>query len=206
MDHSTFTKTENWHGSYYELCFELGPSGDDETLLTAIRRLWTYPNLSGPWRNRKDYDSDLAALAISGDSYHFYYGTLSVPSADRVGCLTCVVREPDGSDWLDLCIPTGMLERVYDIQYPLYSEPNPWIPPLNSLFIDIAIHFYAEIDFQLAVIGEEASGLTDAGSVTIAELERGLFLLPEPLASSLNVQDASQLCSPGLYRVGSTGG
>ena len=206
MEHSTFITPENLHGSYYELCFELGPSGDDETLLAALQCLWSFPKLRGPWYDRQDFGGFDAALTVSGKSHHICYGTLAVPDADRIGCLTCVVREPEGSDWLDLCIPTGMLELFYDIQYPLYFEPNPWIPPINSLFIDIAINFFAKIGFRLGIIGEEASGLTDADSITSAELDRGLFLLPEPLASSLDVLDASELFSPGLYRVGSTGG
>ena len=205
MEHATFIKAENWHGSYYELCIELGASGHDHRLLAALQRLWSFPTLGGPWREHDEFGADPYEVTIAGVSDRFY-GTLAIPDADTVGCLTCVVREPDGSVWLDLCIPTGMLELVYDVQYPLYFESNPWIPPLNSLFVDIANHFHAEIGFRLAIIGEESSGLTDADSITKPDLDRGLFLLPETLATSLSVQDQSQMCSQGLYRIGKTGG
>jgi len=206
VEHATFNKAENWHGSYYELCIELGPSGHDDRLLAALRRLWSFPALGGPWSDRDSFGTAPCEVTVSGDLHHFYYGTLAKLDADTVGCLTCVAREPDGSDWLDLCIPTGMLEIVCDIQYPLYFESNPWIPPLNSLFVDIANHVHAEVGFRLAIIGEETSGLTDAASLTKTDLERGLFLLPETLARSLGVEYQSQLCSQGLYRIGITGG
>ena len=45
----------------------------------------------------------------------------------QLGCVTHVVRETDGSDWLGLCVPTGMLELVYDVAYPLYFESNLWM-------------------------------------------------------------------------------
>jgi len=131
VDHNAFVKPENWYGSHYELCFELGPSGDDATLLSALRCLWSLPQLAGPWIDPHAYGGRTSVFAIADDSVPMYHGVLTIPDGHRVGCLTCVLREPDGSDWLDLCIPEGMLELVYDISYPLYFSPNPWMTVLT---------------------------------------------------------------------------
>src|SRR5262245_54288948 len=106
MNLDLFLNSENWHGSYYELCLELGVSGDDEVLLGALRLLWSQPSLQGPWTDRTQFGSQCSEFKTANGVAAPHYGVLNVDNAE-LGCVTHVVRETDGSDWLDLCVPTG---------------------------------------------------------------------------------------------------
>jgi hypothetical protein len=205
MDAQTFRTPENWHGSYYELCLELGPAGDNARLLAALRSLWSQPMLSGSWTARESYGSEPSDFQIDENWVVPHYGVLTIDES-QLGCVTHVVRETDGSDWLDLCVPTGMLELVYDVAYPLYFESNPWITPLNALFVSLAVTVHERNPFRLAIIGQEASGLTDADSITREDIARGLFVMSETTVEKLAIRDSAIHCADGLYSVGSTGG
>ncbi len=205
MDAQTFRTAENWQGSYYELCLELHPAGDDSRLLAALRSIWSQPAFAGSWTDRESYGSAINEFQINEEWVVPHYGVLTIGES-QLGCVTHVVRETDGSDWLDLCVPTGMLELVYHVAYPLYFESNPWIAPLNAYFVSLAATVYKQIPFRLAIIGEEASGLTDASSITPADVSRCLFVMPDSLVDGLCVRDSAIKCGDGLYSVGSTGG
>lgn len=119
MDRETFLNDDNWLGSYYELCLELGPTGDDGRLKNAVAHLWSRPQLDGSWTDRASCNENPPPIEFSDGFIPPRYGIITLTSGDRLGCVTHTVRETDGSDWLDLCIPTGMLELVFDTHYPL---------------------------------------------------------------------------------------
>lgn len=70
----------------------------------------------------------------------FTNGVIALPSAGReIGCTILSVRDPV-SDWLDVAIPTGMLELAYPVAYPLTDESNPWISEVERRLVDVAVH------------------------------------------------------------------
>ena len=76
---------------------------------------------------------------------------------NRLGVRAIVLRETEGSDWIALCVPTGMMERRgYRIEDPL-SEG--FLGALDRAFLKIAEQICASAPFDLALFGEEVSGL-----------------------------------------------
>lgn len=184
MERSEFTREENWHGSFYELCLELGPVGDDALATRALEVLWRQPELHGPWLARSDYDAAAVPIVPSVHQAN-YYGWLTLPDGKNVGCASYLIRIEGESDWLDLSIPTGMLELRYPLTYPLDSSDNPWQVQVDGLFARIAGAIYKEAPFQLGLIGEEASGANSAANLTKEDCERGGLLVPSPLWQKL---------------------
>jgi hypothetical protein len=182
MNRADFLERENWHGSYYELAMEFVPRSDDTRLLAAIRALWSAPDLRGPWRKREDFgkESRLPA-ALEADGSNHLYGVLQLTDGSELGCLSMTVREADGADWLDFCVPTGMLRRAQPVQSPVTRRANPWLMALDERFVALAERIYAVAPFALAAIGEEVSGEWRAATITAAKLARGGIILPPAL-------------------------
>ncbi|MEX1098287.1 MAG: hypothetical protein WED34_19740 [Planctomycetales bacterium] len=185
MDRATFVDRENWRGSYYELAIELGPAGDDERLVEALRELWSHCLLRGPWTLREKYPGP-SHVPDAGASSHHLYG---IGDLGRIGlgCVSHVLRENDGSDWLDLCIPMGMLELAFPVRHPLEYEPNAWIHRVDYFFARIAHQVYSSGGFRLALIGEEVSGAVSSATIADSVCDRQmLMLLPESLWNQLS--------------------
>lgn len=202
MDRDTFVCDENWFGSYYELAIELGPTGDDERLCTALEHVWSLPQLRGSWIAKSDFDLQSSPIECRDGIVFSRYGVITLTSEISVGCVTHTVREPDGSDWLDLCIPTGMLGHCYDVQYPLDCATNPWMVQIDRLFAQMAASVFRSIPFQLAIIGEEVSGITHAATITSEDCRFCPFLLPELLWQRLGLSSSRQVLTPGLIAIG----
>lgn len=206
MDRSLYRKPENWYGSYYELAVELQPTGDDERLLRAMQRLWDYPALTGPWTSREAFGHPPAvpATVLQSDPVPLY-GVLELDDGREIGCVSHVIREEGGSDWLDLSLPTGMLESVFQVEYPLAEDTNPWLAELDEAFVLIAEWLYAEAPFQVAIIGEEVSGFTSATEMNTDEVASGGFILPRPLWDRLQPGAGYRVRSHDLRFVPPTG-
>ena len=202
MDHDTFLNDDNWLGSYYELCLELGPAGDDNRLKAALAHLWKQPQLQGSWTRRTDYDKSPPLIEIVEGFSSPRYGTLALTRDLQVGCVTHTIRETDGSDWLDLCIPTGMLELVFDTRYPLEYAANPWMRSIDQELARIAVSMFRSFPFLMGLIGEEASGLTNAESVTADDCRYGPYFLPHSLWLSLGLNCHHEVVTPGLIAIG----
>ncbi len=202
MDRAIFECDDNWLGSYYELCMQLGPTGDDSLLCAAIGHVWSQPELRGSWNTRCDYGGPSAPIECRDGHVDPRYGIIALTPDVSVGCVTHTVREPEGSDWLDLCIPTGMLELLFDIQYPLDYQTNPWMWQIDKLLAQLGASVFRSIPYKLAIIGEEASGITDAESITADDCRYGPFLFPEPLWQRLGLSSRSQILAPGLVATG----
>jgi hypothetical protein len=201
MNPDLFRNSDNWLGCYYELCLELGASSDDEVLLCALSAIWSQPQLQGPWIDRKRPGSRRSGFDVVEGAVAPHYGVLTIDGSE-FGCVTHVVRETDGSDWLDLCVPSSMLQLAFDVRYPLNCEPNPWMATVDSVFLKIAASVFAECPYRLAIIGEEASGITNANSITTSDIKRGVFLLPDHLIELLGVKSQACRCTEGLWKVG----
>lgn len=202
MDLETFVADENWLGSYYELCLELGPTGDDERLANAVATLWSQPQLFGYWNDRVLYKQPPSPIEITDGFISPLYGIISLDCGQQLGCVTHAVRETDGSDWLDLCIPTGMLELVFDVRYPLEYQTNPWMRTIDRVLSRITEAMFRVCPFKLGIIGEEASGLTSAKSIAAADCRDSPFFFPESLWASLGLQREHRMTVPGLVSIG----
>lgn len=177
MQRSEFITEENWYGSYYELCLELGPVGNDALATRALDLLWRRPELHGPWLDPADYDVDAEPL-IPSIQEGTYYGWLTLPDGNEVGFSSVLIRFEGGSDWLEMWIPTGMFELRYRFIYPLDRATSPYLVQVDDLFARIAGAIYEEVPFQLGLIGEEASGSSSAANLTKEECEHGGLLVP----------------------------
>jgi hypothetical protein len=204
MNRDTFFKEENWYGSYYELCIELGETGNDTRLIEAMKCLWSQPQLRGGWWNRADFNTDAPQFEISEGFDRLRYGVIQLQNGFSVGCLMYVVREDNGSDWLDLCIPTGMLSLIFSINYPIYDVSNSWMDDVDQALIEIGTSIYKAHPFRLALIGEETSGLTHADSLSLDVLRYGRSLIPKSLWNSVSIDIPAMLIPPDLILTGVT--
>src|SRR6185295_16655237 len=114
MDRAEYVRDDSWYGSFYEVALELGPSGNDVLAMQALRCLWSQPELRGPWRERTDFESQPNDSDISLREVRLY-GCFRLDDDSEVGCMSHLIREEGGADWLDLSIPTGMLERRFPV-------------------------------------------------------------------------------------------
>jgi len=197
---------EDWYGSWYELAIELVPAGDDRRLSAAMAALWRGAGLGGPWPDRaagpQGAPVDLRR-PLPFEALRDLYGVLRLPGRRPLGCLTCIVREehPGGADWLDLCVPTGMLAHAFPVVHPLTREDNPWLAELDRAFMPIAAAVYRATGFALALVGEEASGWVTARELTPERLPpEGGYFLPANLAIRLGLHARATTVLPGdLY-------
>jgi hypothetical protein len=166
---------ENWHGGYYEAAIVLGPSTSpdaDNKLRTAIAALWAHPSLTitafseisqWDWRGRA-----LDAHASLDDLQRIY----GVFQHDTLGVLpftSVVVREEDGDDWLDACIPLGGLEQSGGYPFgdddELAASRN-WREPLEQALADLALRVASVVGLQIAAIGFEVAGIINADNAS----------------------------------------
>jgi hypothetical protein len=201
LDRGIFTKPENWHGYYCELALELGSAGDDGRLALALAALWCHPALRGPWRERERF-GQTAEAPDAAESSHHLYGVAALDEETDLPCVSHVIREEAGSDWLTLCVPTGMLELCFPVQYSLDVETNPWLRRLNQFFAKIGGDVYRAVPFQLGVIGVEVSGVVYSATITSDQCEGLPLLLPESLWERLSPTGGYERLEHGLVAVG----
>lgn len=195
---------DSWYGSYYELAMELGPTGNDAHLEVALKALWRAPGLTGPWSSRGSF-SELPDAVVGADLEHILYGVATVGAHQPIGVVMHVVREPQGSDWVDICFPTGMLNHLYALEYPLYSHPNSWRSEIDAFLVKIAASVFASCPFRLALIGEEVSGIALAATLEPADCASHLVLLPATALSERFSGVQQKRIAPGLVALGLRG-
>lgn len=215
MDRIDYVKPENWYGSFYELSIEYSPGGNDDRLLTAIQTMWQSPGLTGAWYRLQDYSTPTQTLRQLPEEGARLYGLIDVSEGKAVGCLSVTVREENGSDWLDLCIPTGMLELAFTVRYPLFmgfavgKDPpkldewgvNPWLEDVDNAFMQIAETVYAAAPFDFAIYGEEVSGWAAANTVTVEQLSQGGYLISPNIFDWLQPNVSARSLPSGLLWV-----
>lgn len=184
MKPADYMRSDNWHGSFYELSLELGPPGDNDRAVSALRAMWDLPELFGPWRGREAYGTAPIVPELDNECLS-HYGLLSLGNEKRVGCMSFLIR-CDDADWLDLSIPTGMLERAFPVTYPLDVETNGWLREVDDLLASVAARVYGRVPFLLGCLGEECSGCRRASELSRADCERGGFLVPAALYERLS--------------------
>lgn len=80
---------------------------------------------------------------------------------------------------MDFCIPTGMLEREYLVQYPLIPQNNSFLIELEKTVSELANKVYSIFPFDMALVGEEVSGMLYFDSLTKEDVENGGVILPK---------------------------
>ena len=203
MKHSDYAEPENWFGSFYELAIEYHPVGDDSRLLEAISSAWAAPYLIGPWYRQEDHGEPAPVpTSLESEGLNRLYGLLRVTEDTSVGCMILTVRETlrgdSGSDWLDLCIPMGMLNLVLAVHYPLLHLDNPWLTRVDDVLLNIAESVYRASPFDLAIIDEEASDLAYASDLSHEHLLAGGILLPAASADKFTTQIEGLALPSGL--------
>jgi hypothetical protein len=194
------TRRETWHGSYYELAVELSRPKDDARLLRALEVVWSDPRLRGPWTepagiNRKPP----VRLSLLGEGFNLY-GVLWLMDGVEVGVLTCIVREvgATGSDWLDLSLPTGILEPL-GVAYSLDPSADAMLGRLDAIFLEAADRLHAAVPFDFALVGEEASGQMHAADLSREWVEEhGGCLLSPALWEDLAPRASAKQLASGL--------
>ncbi len=167
----SFTHEETWYGGFYELALELG-APSDERLLTALQALWAFLPLEGCYLDRHVEPSAQPRLTPSPAllQHTHLQGIAQLPNSCRVACGTCVIREEDGSDWLDFYLPLGALSGAYDLGgYPFDDRRHDhWQRPVDAWLARLGYHVFAAIPFELGLIGMEVSGITSAAELAQA--------------------------------------
>ncbi len=103
--------------------------------------------------------------------------------------------EESGADWLDLCLPTGMLRRVFPLRYSIDAttrRENPWLDTIDEQFIAIAERVFNVAPFDFALLGEEVSGMLRVETLTADQLSNGGILLPPKLSHKLGIVNPRQ--------------
>lgn len=194
---------ESWFGSYYELAIEVSTAPADERLRASVEQLWACSAVvAGPWPD-KDVSRDVAIPRLpAAEDMAASYGVLRIPDLGDVRCVSWVIREVGrGSDWIDLCIPTSALEP-FGLAYPLVSETAcTLINAIDRALVNVAVAVFAGVPFELALIGEEVSGMWSSAIVTPHDLTQGGFLLPERLARQTDAFRQAEIVAPGLWWV-----
>src|SRR5262249_36415697 len=108
--------------------------------------------------------------------------------------------EPNRSDWLNVCLPMGMLTLVFpNISYPLERQTNPWLDEVDCSFLSLAEAIYATSPFNLAVMDEEVSGGYSAREMTTSRLPQSGFLAPPDLAQQVHPDVPGVVLPSGLH-------
>jgi hypothetical protein len=194
MDPISFAAPENWNGPSYELAISLlHDTVGRDAVPRAARILWAQPQLQGPWLARSDYPDPLKVTnpreALTG------CGLVSLPDGQRLGCEVVLIPEREG-DWLDLCLPLGMVEAAFEVRYERAFEP--WMGAVNQVFVQVADAIFHEVPFNLALIGEEVSGSTDEHRFRVKDLESAGFLLSPEFCRQAGVTGTAVILPSGL--------
>jgi hypothetical protein len=171
MDERLFTTDDAWLGGFYELAMEVGPRSDDQ-LRAAILALWAHPDLEGCFRDRKREPADQERvppdLFDDGWGSHLL-GIARLPNGSRVACGSCMVREANGPDWLDLYLPLGSLATAYDVGGSPFESENgcshTWREQIDETLAGIGLWVAQSVSFELGIIGFEVSGQVYASEI-----------------------------------------
>jgi hypothetical protein len=166
-----FTPDEIWHGGFFELSIEVGDRSTAR-INAALTLLWQYPLLVGCYPRRDiepETQTQSVPALVTDDEWPHSYGIAAIAKDKRIACGSCVVRETDGPDWLDFYFPMGSLGTAYKVGgYPfINSEEQPsWLPEVELWLAKLGLWLSSQMEFRMALIGFEASGTTDAATIS----------------------------------------
>lgn len=195
-----FKNPDRWIGGFYELSIEFHPFEDNKRLNQALIAIQNLDFFNGLWKERRDFQSNSISLPIKIDdgSVNHFYGTFNLSDGNTVPCLLSIIRIEGESDWIDISIPQAILEQFYSYKYPLTHELNPWLAKIDETFITIAETIYNDTHFELAMIGEEISGITNQKEMTLEDIEKITCILPVYLQKRLGIEGKGETLSKQL--------
>lgn len=146
-----FADPDTWAGGSIDLPVGLGHrSREDE--LAALRAIWEWPMLHGPFADRT-MRSGVQSLATIDLQRHLY-GVATVANGCSAAFATDVVVDVDGT-WVYAGLPCGSLGKVYPIgAFPFgRSATEPWATEVYKWLFGLAQHLYGAVPFARGVIG-----------------------------------------------------
>lgn len=145
-----FTEPETWSGGRIELLVALG-SSTPERQLEAVRSIWRWQSLSGPYAQSKVEPEQQQRVAASlGQAL---YGVATLPGESKFAFATSLVEDEDGT-WLYAGIPIGSLGTAYPIgAFPFDEGFAPWQHEVHAWLFGLAQHLFSEVHFERGVIG-----------------------------------------------------
>jgi hypothetical protein len=156
-----------WSGGFFELALELG-SRSDERLRAALCQVWAHPSLNGCYRQRNAEPEAQARVGPTAlDLQQHAHGIADIPRIGRTCCLTIVIREKGGPDWLTLGVPMESLSQAVPTgAYPFEDGTDlSWRLPMYAWLRQVAESVFDSVPFQLGLIDCEVSGDTYAEDV-----------------------------------------
>src|SRR5262245_42807790 len=123
MDRATYCNRQIWHATAFELGLEYHSGAGDELFWRAAETLWRYPGLAGPWRSPEEYGRaiEISPEMLPRDSMLSLYGLLRLRDGREAACSVFILRPNGEPDSLSLCLPGGMLERLFPVSYDSLS-------------------------------------------------------------------------------------
>jgi hypothetical protein len=193
---------KRWRGSHYELSLIYNTGKlDTKKRINLLRALWEHPLLMGIADDPKQLLSSWVHIDEESVKKHKHvYGCMDLGGGKIIGCGSYFL-EIENYVWCIFYCPLGMLESVYNIQYPLGHKENMWMKQFDRLLVSIGIHVYQTLPFGLAAIGEEASALP------VERLKKELvvdddLLVPEKLFHEMDVKPYGLRFPEGIWWTG----
>lgn len=152
-----FSNSDAWSGGYFELALELGPRSD-ERLRTALCEVWRHPSLSGLYLKCDLEPEDQERVAPEAlDFNQPAYGLADIPGIGRTCCLSIVIREENGPDWLALGVPMGSLSEVAPVGAYPFSDGSDlsWRLLMYDWLRQVAEAVFKSAPFRLGLIEHE---------------------------------------------------
>lgn len=167
---AAFTDADNWSGGFYELAIELGERSD-RRLGHALDALWRAARVQGCYGSRDREPHELETVPCTVESLERFghlRGLVKLPEGPLMVCGAVAIREDQGADWLDFYLPVGALERADGrvAAFPFGDDGDVssmvWRQTIDVWLSDVGAQVYAAVDYQLGLIGWEASGQVHA--------------------------------------------
>ncbi len=145
-----FTEPETWSGGRIELLVALGQS-TPERQLEAVRSVWHWQSLSGPYAQSKVEPEKQQRVAASlGQAL---YGVATLTGVSKFAFATSLVEDEDGT-WLYAGVPIGSLSTVYPVgAFPFDEGFAPWQNEVYAWLFGLAQHLFCDVRFERGVIG-----------------------------------------------------
>jgi hypothetical protein len=107
--------------------------------------------------------------------------------AQACAAISRPTQQADRSDWLDFCLPTGMLELIYpSIHYPLERASNPWMDELDRILLALAEEVYAVVFFSFELVGKGVSGTHSTSEISARRAASGTPVCSRRLGITLS--------------------
>ena len=150
--------------------------------------MWSAADVQGCFGSRAAEPLEQAVVACtleSLDRHGHLRGVVRLPDDVEVVCGVVAVREDGGADWLDFYLPIGALSRADERvdSFPFGEAGGEmsltWRGLIDEWLAQVGRRVFDDVDFQLAVIGFEASGQVRASEIGDGRMPPAGLELPD---------------------------